>query len=188
MKIGYARAAKGENNLEAQLDELRSAGCDPIFVDDGIGSTASKRPALAEALEMISTFDTLIVWRLDRLGYSLSHLVGLLAELSHYGIEFRSLADHIDTASRSEPSPYPTIVMLAEFERLLIAARTREGLAAARRKGVKVGRKPVLSKTQAEIARDLIAGGQFRKDVAATFGVSQPTLRRALRSHGLEDI
>lgn len=108
-------------------------------------------------------------------------------ELKERGVEFRSLTDSIDTTTASGKLHFTMIAALAEFERGIISERTREGLRAARARGAKFGRKRALSHKQVMMAKELIEGGTFRKDVAQSFGVSLPTLRRALRDYGLEE-
>ncbi|ORE90112.1 Resolvase domain protein [Stappia sp. 22II-S9-Z10] len=187
MKIGYARVSTGEQNLDLQLDRLRDDGCVELFSDKGVSGAATKRAGLDDALARLQAGDILVVWKLDRLGRSLTHLIGLLEELKGRGVEFRSLTDSIDTTTASGKLHFTMIAALAEFERGIISERTREGLRAAKDRGAKFGRKRVLTHKQASMAKELIDGGTFRKDVAKSFGVSLPTLRRALRDYGLEE-
>ena len=187
VKIGYARVSTGEKNLDLQIDRLRSDGCETIFTDKGVSGAATKRAGLDDALARAQAGDTLVVWKLDRLGRSLTHLIGLLEELKERGVEFRSLTDSIDTTTASGKLHFTMIAALAEFERGIISERTREGLRVARERGAKFGRKKSLSYKQVSMAKELIDGGAFRKDVAQSFGVSLPTLRRALRDYDLED-
>ncbi len=187
VKIGYARVSTGEQNLDLQTDRLRADGCEEIFSDKGVSGAATKREGLDAALDRLQAGDILVVWKLDRLGRSLTHLIGLLEELKERGVEFRSLTDSIDTTTASGKLHFTMIAALAEFERGIISERTREGLRAAKARGAKFGRKRVLTHQQATMAKKLIDEGSFRKDVAKSFKVSLPTLRRALRDYGLDE-
>ena len=191
LKVGYVRTSPTkEQLLEAQLERLRADGCSEIFTDKGVSAAAQSRPGLDLALQSLRPGDTLVVWKLDRLGRSLAHLIELLEGLKDRGVEFRSLSDSIDTTTTSGKLHFATITALAEFERGLISERTEIGVAAARSRGVKFGRKPKLTYGQAAMAKELIEGKdgnpRTRKEVAMSFGVSQPTLRRALKGYELD--
>lgn len=143
--IGYARVSTGEQDVQLQLDALKKAGCDEdhIFVDKASG-TRSDRPGLDACLALLKPGDTLVVWRLDRLGRSMPHLVTMVEELLSKKIGFRSLCDGaIDTTTASGELMFNIFSALAQFERRLIQERTRAGLSAARARGRKGGRKPV---------------------------------------------
>ncbi len=143
--IGYARVSTGEQDVRLQLDALRKAGCDEtnIFIDKASGAR-SDRPGLDTCLAALQPGDTLVVWRLDRLGRSMPHLVLLVEELLGKKIEFRSLCDGaIDTTTASGELTFNMFSALAQFERRLIQERTRAGLSAARARGRKGGRKPI---------------------------------------------
>lgn len=140
MKIGYARVSTEEQNLDLQLLALQAAGCDAILSDRGISGSRFDRPGLHDALNAAQAGDTLVVWRLDRLGRSLSHLVDVVSDLGRHNIEFVSLTESIDTRSSTGMLMFHMIAALAEFERSLISERTRAGIAAARARGVKIGR------------------------------------------------
>ena len=190
VKYGYARVSTVEQNLNLQLDRLRADGCEEIFSDKGVSGAATEREGLSEALARLQSGDTLVVWKLDRLGRSLQHLIALLDELKERGVEFRSLTDSIDTSTASGKLHFTMIAALAEFERGIISERTREGLRVAREQGVKFGRKPSLSFEQAQLAHDAIIGRagkrRTRKSVAKSLKVSEPTLRRTLRRYGFD--
>ena len=143
--VGYARVGTGDQDLQLQLDALKTAGCSDvdIYTDKASGARAS-RPGLDNCLATLQPGDTLVVWRLDRLGRSMPHLVGLVEELLGKGIGFRSLQDGaIDTTTASGELMFNIFSSLAQFERRLIQERTHAGLAAARARGRLGGRKPI---------------------------------------------
>ncbi|WP_081069279.1 recombinase family protein [Burkholderia diffusa] len=140
MKIGYARVSTEEQCLDLQLSALKRAGCDTILSDYGVSGSRFDRPGLRHALGMAKAGDALVVWRLDRLGRSLSNLVEVVSSLGKQGIEFVSLTESIDTRSPTGMLMFHMIAALAEFERSLISERTRAGMAAARARGAKIGR------------------------------------------------
>ena len=142
----------------------------------------TERPGLDRAMKALKPGDTLVVWKLDRLGRSLSHLVQIVAELGARGVNFRSLSDPIDTGSAGGRLVLHMMGALAEFERSLIVERTRAGLMAATRRGVKLGRKPALTAAQVEHARHLIKTGETPRAVAALLHVGRSTLWRALKA------
>jgi DNA invertase Pin-like site-specific DNA recombinase len=151
MLIGYARVSTHDQTLNLQLDRLKEAGCEKIFTDH-ISGTKAERPGLADALSHLRTGDTLEVWRLDRLGRSLRHLIDTITGLEAQGIGFRSLQENIDTTTSSGKLIFHIFGSLAEFERDLIRERTQAGLEAARSRG-RVGDRPkALSKSKAELA------------------------------------
>ena len=181
MKIGYARVSTGEQNLDLQLDALRAAGAEDIFTDQCSGAS-TERPGLEQALRRLDTGDTLLVWRLDRLGRSLPHLISTVSDLGEKGIGFQSLADSIDTAHAQGRLVFHLMGALAEFERALISERTRAGLEAAKARGRKLGRRAALNPQQLAHARQLMAGGATPTDIARTLGVGRSTLYRGLRA------
>ncbi len=142
-RIGYARVSTGEQNLDLQLDALNNAGCSKIFTDE-LSGAKTDRPGLTEALNYLRAGDTLVVWKLDRLGRSLKDLIEHVEHLKSNGIEFKSLNESIDTASPTGKFTFHLFSALAEFERDLIRERTRAGLAAARARGRIGGRKKAL--------------------------------------------
>ncbi|WP_080431511.1 recombinase family protein [Burkholderia ubonensis] len=143
MKIGYARVSTEEQCLDLQLSALKAAGCDTILSDHGVSGSRFDRPGLHEALRIAQVGDTLLVWRLDRLGRSLRHLLEAVNSLGQRGVEFASLTERIDTRSSTGMLMFHMIAALAEFERSLISERTRAGMAAARARGAKIGRPKV---------------------------------------------
>lgn len=182
MLLGYARVSTDEQNLELQADALSAAGCDRIFSDKLSGSRLD-RPGLAATLSHLRSGDTLVVWKLDRLGRTVRQLVEFVAKLNQDGIEFRSLTDGIDTTTPAGRFFFPMMAALAEMERDLTRERTMAGLAAARARGRKGGRPPALLQRQLTQARHLMQHpDQPMAEIAATLGVSRSTLYRALRS------
>src|SRR5260370_7795418 len=130
MKVGYARVSREEQHLELQLDALKAAGCEQIFTEK-IKSVKDLRPQLEQSLKYVRPGDTLVVWRLDRLGRSLKNLLEIMGSLEELGIEFQSLTEHLDTSSPSGKLIFHIFASVAEFERALTIQRTRAGLAAA---------------------------------------------------------
>jgi DNA invertase Pin-like site-specific DNA recombinase len=181
MKIGYARVSTDEQNLDLQLEALQAAGCEHIFEDRGVSGAAALRPGLSEALSALSAEDVLVVWKLDRLGRSLSHLVTLLGELGQNSVGFASLTESIDTTTAGGRLLFHMMGALAEFERSIIVERTKAGMKAARRRGKSLGRPAKLTSAHLAHARDLLASGEHtRRSIAALLGVNESTLRRAL--------
>lgn len=180
--LGYARVSTADQNPDLQLDALRDAGCDRIFIDYASGAKMS-RPELERALEQLRRGDTLVVWKLDRLGRSLPHLVETIKDLAERDVGFSSLQDPVDTTTSGGRLVFHIFAALAEFERDLIRERTHAGLAAARARGRVGGRKRALTPAQVEMARELLADrDRDVTTVAASFNVSRATLYRALKS------
>jgi len=177
MKIGYARVSTHELSLALQLDALRAAGCSKFFTDHGVSGTEFCRCGLDAALSQAKEGDTLVVWRLDRLGRSLSKLVDLITHLERRGIEFVSLNESINTNSSGGVLIFHMMAALAEFERNLISERTRAGIAAARARGSKLGRRRALSPTQRVQALELLRF-QSAAEVANQFNVHPRTMLR----------
>ena len=182
MQIGYARVSTTDQSLALQRDALEAAGCERVFTDQGISGRVADRPGLGRALKTLKAGDALIVWKLDRLGRSLAHLVQIVADLGSRGIGFRSLSDPIDTTNAGGRLVLHMMGALAEFERSLIVERTQAGLQAAKRRGVKLGRKPKLTAAQVAHARQLMDGGEDGRTVARSFGVARSTLYAALKT------
>lgn len=180
MKYGYARTSTGDQTTALQLTALKRARCSHIFEDQGQSGVLAKRPALARCLKSLRAGDTLVVWKLDRLGRSLGDLIATLDGLHERGVRFQSLTEAIDTETATGRAMWQMIGVLAELERSLIAERTRAGVKAAQRRGVKFGRKRKLSAAQIEHARKLIEAGEPRQYVADLLNVGRVTLYRAL--------
>ena len=180
MKYGYARVSTDDQSPALQLTALKRAGCKTVFKDDGLSGATTKRPALLRCLKKLEHGDTLTVWKLDRLGRSLRDLIAMLDDLKRRGVKFRSLTEAIDTETPTGRAMWQMIGVLAELEKSLISERTRAGVKAAQRRGVKFGRKPKLSQQQIDHARKLIDTGQRREDVATLLNVNRTTLYRTL--------
>lgn len=154
MLVGYARVSTHEQNLSLQTDELKKSGCNHIFTDK-VSGTKSDRPGLNKALAYLREGDTLVVWRLDRLGRSLKHLIEVVTLLEVKKIGFSSLQESINTTTSGGKLIFHIFGALAEFERNLIRERTKAGLAAARARGRKGGRPRALSDKQIQLVRNL---------------------------------
>jgi DNA invertase Pin-like site-specific DNA recombinase len=180
MKYAYARVSTDDQSPALQLAALRKAGSKTVFKDDGVSGTTTERPALHRCLKKLEHDDTLIVWKLDRLGRSLRDLITMLDELKRRKVKFRSLTEHIDTETPTGRAMWQMIGLLAELERSLISERTRAGVKAAKRRGVKFGRKRKLTPQQLDHARELIDKGDHdHQGIADLFKVSRTTLYRA---------
>jgi DNA invertase Pin-like site-specific DNA recombinase len=179
MLIGYARVSTDEQSLTLQREALTKAGCKRIFTDKVSGAPA-QRPGLAEALSHLRKGDSLVVWKLDRLGRSVKGLVDLVAEFETRQVHFRSLTDGIDTKTPAGRFFFHVMASLAQMERELIVERTRAGLGAARKLGRTGGRPRRMTPGKVESAKRLLAGGMAPRDVARSLAVSVPTLYRWL--------
>lgn len=178
--IGYARVSTWDQTTELQNDALREAGCIRIFEETASG-TRPDRPQLAAALDFARTGDTLVVWRLDRLGRSLKHLMETVSALEERGVGFRSLHESIDTTTSTGRLVFHIFGALAEFERDLIVDRTRAGLAAARERGARPGRRPSLSEDQVAVVRQMAREERYTTAaIAEVVGVSRATIYRCL--------
>src|SRR5713101_3032890 len=175
MQIGYCRVSTEDQNPDLQLRALKKAGCKTIYTDK-VSGTVRKRTYLERCLKELKPGDVLIVWKLDRLGRSLSDLIGLLDDLKARGVAFRSLTEAIDTATPTGRAMWQMVGILAELERSLIQERTKAGRAAAQARGVKMGRKPKLSPQQVAHARKLLDQGERPAHVAQLLKVSQRTV------------
>src|SRR5665811_200855 len=181
MKIGYAKMSTDEQNLDLQLDALKAAGCEKIFMDQGISGITRERAGLSEALVAIRKEDILIVWKLDRLGRSLGFLCELVERLKGQGAGFHSLTDGIDTTTNGGKLVFHIMGALAEFERDLIRERTKAGMKAAKKRGKHVGRPKSLSNGQVRHMKELLDAGKTQREVAELFGVSANTIGRELK-------
>ena len=182
MKIGYARVSTDEQNLDLQIDALNAAGCEKIFMDEGISGITKERKGLSEALSALEKGNnTLVVWKLDRLGRSLGFLCELIERLKGQGAGFQSLTDGIDTTTTGGKLVFHIMGALAEFERDLIRERTKAGMKAAKKRGKHVGRPKALSNGQIQHMRELLNSGKTQGEVAELLGVSANTIGRELR-------
>lgn len=180
-RIGYARVSTADQDLAPQLDVLRAKGCHPIYSEHASGKHAD-RPELAQAMKALRAGDTLVVWRLDRLGRSLPDLIATVNELAGRGVAFESVTEAIDTTTASGKLVFNIFASLADFERHLIGERTRAGLAAGRARGRMGGRPPALTSRQLREARLLLTDPEATVTaVAERYGVSRTTLYKGLR-------
>jgi DNA invertase Pin-like site-specific DNA recombinase len=184
MLIGYARVSTQDQKLHLQKDALKQAGCTKILTDQA-GGTSVQRPGLERVLDLLREGDTLVVWRLDRLGRSLKELITLLGELKDQSIGFRSLQESIDTTSPGGTLIFHMFGALAEFERNLIRERTQAGLAAARARGRHGGRPKALDAEKRRLTVELYEQRQYPvKQLCAMMGISKPTLYAYVRARG----
>jgi DNA invertase Pin-like site-specific DNA recombinase len=182
MLIGYARVSTHEQTLDLQRDALEKVGCNKIFTDTASGAK-TERIGLDEALSYVRKGDTLVVWRLDRLGRSLPHLITTMTDLEERGIGFKSLTENIDTTTSGGKLIFHIFGALAEFERNLIRERTTAGLTAARARGKRGGRPKVLTGKQLAIAQALYDNPTNPiADICRTLKISRPTLYRSIKT------
>jgi DNA invertase Pin-like site-specific DNA recombinase len=176
MKVGYVRVSRHEQNEDLQVDALKEATCEKWFLDK-ISGAKFERKGLDEALAYVRPGDTLVVWKLDRLGRSLQHLIETLNLLRDRGIEFISLTEQIDTTTPGGKLIFHIMGALAEFERDLIRERTNAGLAAARARGKKGGRPKKLTPAQVAKAQQLYDSKKVSiDDICSMLKVSRSTL------------
>ena len=189
MLVGYARVSTQDQKPELQLDALKAAGCEKVFVEKASGAQR-ERPELKAALEYMRDGDTLVVWKLDRLARSMKQLIETVEGLEDVGVGFRSLTEAIDTTTAGGKLVFHVFGALAEFERSIIRERTRAGLDAARARGRKGGRPPKLKESDLKAARAMLADKSITvEEVAKHLRVSPATLYRhlpAARAQGTE--
>ena len=175
-RIGYARVSTDDQNLDLQRDALRQAGCATIYEEAASGKNAV-RPELEQCRKALRAGDTIVVWRLDRLGRSLQDLVQIVADLEQRGVHFESLTEKIETGSASGKLQFHVFAALAEFERNLIRERTQAGLAAARARGRAGGRKPKLDEKQVREIKRLMTDPTIPvSQIAKSYKVSRATI------------
>ena len=180
MLLGYARVSTDDQQLDLQRDALMASGCDRLFTDTMSGVQAA-RPGLDEALAFLRSGDTLVVWRLDRLGRSLKALIELMTQLQARKIGFVSLSEQIDSTTSGGKLIFHVFGALAEFERDLIGECTTAGLATVRRRCSKLGRPRSLTPEQVEMAQTMMANPKLSaRQIAAQLGVHRATLYRHL--------
>ena len=186
MKIGYARVSTGLQNLNLQEDRLNAYGCEKIF-SDHISGSKSKRPGLDKAIEFVRSGDTIVVWRLDRLGRNMEDLITLVNELNERGVSFHSLEENItmDKSSSTGQLLFHLFAAFAEFERNLILERSSAGRIAARARGRYGGRPEKLNKKDLNLLKTLYDNGTPIKTIAEQWQVSRTTIYRYLNK--LED-
>ncbi len=181
MLIGYARVSTSDQRIELQIDALTKAGCDRIFTDEGVSGSKTSRPELDKALDHLRKGDCLVVWKLDRLGRSLPHLIETVGDLETRGIQFRSLQETIDTSTPGGKLVFHVFCSLAEFERDLIKERTNAGLAAARARGRHGGRPSVLTPEQVKMGKTLAGDRTIPiAEICKQLGCSRATYYRQI--------
>lgn len=179
MKIGYARVSTSDQTTELQLDALKAAGCERIYIDEGVSGSKTSRPELDKALAALRGGDTLVVWRLDRLGRSLNHLVEVVEQFKADGVNFQSLRENIDTGSAAGTLVFHLFCALAEFERNLIRERTNAGLTAARARGRVGGRPTTITSAQIKRGRELSKNRDLSvTEICKTIGCSRANYYR----------
>ena len=184
MDVGYVRVSKREQNPDLQRRELTAAGCGKIF-EERISSRREERPQLRAALEYCREGDVLVVWKLDRLGRSIKELIELVNGLKDRGVGFKSLRESLDTTTPGGKLVFHVFASMAEFERDVIRERTMAGLEAARARGRKGGRKPVMDERKVRLASSLMRDRTNSvQDVCETLGVSRATLYRYVSPDG----
>lgn len=189
MRIGYARVSTEDQKLALQIDALKTAGCQKIF-QEKISSTHAQRPALSQLLEQVRAADTIVVWKLDRLGRSLHELISLVNQFDAQQVNLMSLHEHIDTTHPTGRMIFHIFCVLAEFERELIRERTLAGLAAARARKKVLGRPKGLSKRAIQKAKT--AASLYRENtlsvsaICSSLAISAPTLYKYLRHEGID--
>jgi DNA invertase Pin-like site-specific DNA recombinase len=183
MLIGYARVSTQDQTLDLQTDALKHAGCEKIFTDMTSGAKA-ERPGLQEARDHLRAGDTLVVWRLDRLGRTLKHLITLITDLNEQNIGFMSLQEHIDTTTSGGKLIFHIFGALAEFEREVIRERTNAGLQAARARG-RFGGRPTLQALDSKkiaLARKLYDDGNMPvQEICDQLHIGRSTLYRYIK-------
>jgi DNA invertase Pin-like site-specific DNA recombinase len=181
MFIGYARVSTDEQNLDLQRDALQNAGCEQIYTDR-VSGTKAERKGLTEALSHLRKGDTLVVWRLDRLGRSLRHLIDTVTDLQERGIGFKSLQESIDTTTSGGKLVFHIFGALAEFEREIIKERTKAGLSAARSRGKSGGRPKALTDKQVDMLNQLAADkNRSVEEICKTLGIGRTTYYRYVK-------
>lgn len=185
MKVGYVRVSKEEQHKDLQVNALKAAGCERIYEDTKSGAVFV-REGLDECLTYLRAGDVLTVWKLDRLGRSVADLIRIVNELEVLGIDFCCLTQQIDTSTPGGKLTFHLFAALAQYERELLIERTNAGLAAARAKGVHLGRRG-LSEEQVNIARYLYSQGKGVPEIAKTIKASRSTVYRYLTIRGRGD-
>lgn len=181
MLIGYARVSTADQNSALQIDALEKAGCERIFVDEGVSGSKKSRPELDKCLDHVRPGDSLVVWKLDRLGRSLPHLIETVGNLEQRGIQFRSLQETIDTSTPGGKLVFHVFCSLAEFERDLIKERTNAGLAAARARGRHGGRPSALTPEQVKMGKALAQDREISiGEICKQLGCSRATYYRQI--------
>jgi DNA invertase Pin-like site-specific DNA recombinase len=186
MLIGYARVSTHDQTLNMQRDALEKAGCEQIFTDQ-VSGTKTERKGLSEALSHLRAGDILVVWRLDRLGRSLRHLIDTITALHAKGVGFKSLQENIDTTTSGGKLVFHIFGALAEFEREIIRERTQAGLQSARSRGRIGGRPKTLTPKEVQILRNMAADKSLTvADICKTLGIGRTTFYRYVNAEDKE--
>lgn len=187
--LGYARVSTADQSLALQLDALAAAGVpmETTWTDQASGARAV-RPGLDALLSAVRPGDTVVCWRLDRLGRSLAHLAALSADLAARGIAIRSITDGVDTSGSTGRLLLGLLGTLAEYEREVLSERTVAGMAAARRRGGHMGRPPSMTPEQVQEARAMLAAGRGVREVCRVLGKTSASLYRALDRYPVQPV
>ncbi len=180
MKYGYARVSTNQQDTKLQIDALLASGCSKIY-EDKMSGTKTDRPELNNCLKAMNANDVLVVWKLDRLGRSLQHLIEVVHKLEEENKGFQSLTEHIDTTSPTGKLVFHIFAALAEFEKSLIRQRVMAGLEASRKMGTKFGRPEALTAKDKEMAITMFNGGATKNAIAQHFGVARQTIYALLK-------
>ncbi len=183
-RIGYARVSTADQHLDLQKNALRGAGCSRIFEDHGVSGAQRRRGGLSALLKVLRKGDVLVVWRLDRLGRSIRHLISVIDGLKRRGIGFLSLTENIDTSSAGGKLIFHILAAISEFEKSLIRERTMAGLEAARARGKRPGRRRALTDAQCEEIRTALGAGTAVRDIASRYNVHPRTVARGVERLG----
>lgn len=180
--IGYMRVSTKEQNLDLQRDALQKAGAERVYADEGASGAAADRPELRKALDYCRSGDTFVVWKLDRLGRNLTHVRATIEDLNSRGVHFRSISEGLTNEGAMGKMMIDILGTFAEFERNVMIERTQAGLAAARARGSKGGRKKILDDAKLEELRKLRNQGFPISRLADMFHISEPSVYRYLSS------
>lgn len=185
MIIGYARVSTNDQNLDIQKNALTGAGCQKVF-EDSMSDKKRERPELLKLEEHLRERDTLVVWKLDRLGRSIKNLIDFIKRLEEKNVHFKSISDQIDTSTPHGRFFFHVMASLAEMEREILIERTKAGIEAAQQRGVILGRKRKMTDSKIESAKKLFLNGVTPKEIARNFNISIPTLYRWIPASSLE--
>jgi DNA invertase Pin-like site-specific DNA recombinase len=180
--IGYMRVSSKDQNLDLQRDALQKAGAERVYADEGVSGASTERPELRKALDYCRPGDTLMVWKLDRLGRNLTHVRATIEDLNSRGVRFRSISDGLTNEGAMGKMMIDILGTFAEFERNVMIERTQAGLAAARARGAKGGRKKLLDEAKVEELRKLRNQGFTISRLAEMFRISEPSVYRYLNA------
>jgi DNA invertase Pin-like site-specific DNA recombinase len=182
MKRGYARVSTDEQNLDLQTDALTKAGCEVIYSDNGVSGLSRSRPELSRLLADLEAGDHVVVWKLDRLGRSLQHLIQLINDFKDQGVDFSSITDSIDTSTAGGRLTFHVMGAMAEFESAIISERTKAGMSAAKQRGKHLGRPGKMTTEHVQQALKWIEEGKPKRTIARLLKVSPATLYRHLQA------